>query len=118
MNDKKEVADEQEKVVQSEDRVELTKEEKQEVIDATLELINAYELDIECLFDSSVKVLCTVIKTEEDFNNVVSKIKDLQEKLSNEYDYVYESEFVNLSYSDTTGMSLSLLLLSLLAFFL
>ena len=79
---------------------ELTEEEKQEIIEGNLELLNTYELDIKCLSDSTVKKVCHGINNKEDFDRAISKIQEIQERLLVEFEYVYESEVVGLSYSD------------------
>lgn len=75
-------------------------ETKEEEITAMLDLISLYELDIKCLKDSSVKHTCNAIHDEKTFGQAIEKIEELQDRLLEEYDYKFESEFINSAYSD------------------
>lgn len=89
----------------NEDEVNATVDDatREEDIDAILELIQLYELDIECLKDSSAKGSCFAIHDEETFNQTISKIVELQEKLLKDYNYEYTSQFVGSSYSSVSN---------------
>lgn len=89
----------------NEDEVNATVDDatREEDIDAILELIQLYELDIECLKDSSAKSSCFAIHDEETFNQTISKIVELQEKLLKDYNYEYTSQFVGSSYSSVSN---------------
>ncbi len=75
-------------------------EEEKEIIDATITLIESYEEDFLCYLGEVSKIGCMTLKTESDFDDRKARIKELQDKLQNEYKYTYVSKVDSISWAD------------------